>query len=184
MECILAAAGAVKGIALRLLAPVPRRRIFLGESINRGVQLGFIGSHSDIGGSFGTIALSSVVLNWIAEKAKQSGLTMKGWEAASDKKWGSITEPVLHDKSLTESGGIPEDSPFCLKKNNEKTGECTHRRVAKIEGMTHAESQRFIKYRDRPGFDRDGSSTITGDIDMKEYAKWLKENYKLTVALQ
>ena len=109
---------------------------------------------------------------------------MKGWEAAGDKKWGSITEPVLHDKSVTHPGGIQEDSLFCLKKNNEKTGECAHRRVAKVEGMTYTESQRFVKYRDRLGYDKDGSSTITGDIDMKEYAKWLKENYKLTVALQ
>jgi RHS repeat-associated protein len=160
------------------------RQLFPGESIDRGTQLGFIGSHADIGGSFGTGDLSNVALNWIAEKAKASGLTMNEWEDVGDAKWGMVTEPVLHDKSLTQSGGIPEDSLFCLKKNNEKTGECTHRRVAEIEGMTHAESQRFIKYRDRPGFDRDGSSTITGDIDMKEYAKWLKENYGLTVALQ
>lgn len=109
---------------------------------------------------------------------------MRSWEEAGDRKWGTVTEPVLHDKSTTPPGGIPEDSLFCLKKNNEKKGDCIYRRVAEIEGLTHAESQKFIKYRDRPGFDRDGVSAITGDIDIREYAKWLQENYGLTVALR
>lgn len=160
------------------------RSIFPGEAIDRGIQLGFIGSHSDIGGSFGTGDLSNVALNWITEKAKESGLAMRSWEEAGDRKWGTVTEPVLHDKSTTPPGGIPEDSLFCLKKNNEKKGDCIYRRVAEIEGLTHAESQKFIKYRDRPGFDRDGVSAITGDIDIREYAKWLQENYGLTVALR
>jgi len=160
------------------------RSIFPGEAIDRGIQLGFIGSHSDIGGSFGAGDLSNVALNWITEKAKESGLAMRSWEEAGDRKWGTVTEPVLHDKSTTPPGGIPEDSLFCLKKNNEKKGDCIYRRVAEIEGLTHAESQKFIKYRDRPGFDRDGVSAITGDIDIREYAKWLQENYGLTVALR
>lgn len=62
------------------------RSIFPGEAIDRGIQLGFIGSHSDIGGSFGAGDLSNVALNWITEKAKESGLAMRSWEEAGDRK--------------------------------------------------------------------------------------------------
>ena len=45
------------------------RYLFPGESIGRGTQRGFIGSHADIGGSYGTGDLSNVALNWIVEGA-------------------------------------------------------------------------------------------------------------------
>ncbi|MDP2371421.1 hypothetical protein [Rhodoferax sp.] len=42
---------------------------------------------------------------------------------------------------------------------------------------------RFIINRATPGLDADGSTPITGDVDMKEYAKWLKANYGLDIAV-
>ena len=30
--------------------------------------------------------------------------------------------------------------------------------------------------------DADGSSRITGDVDMEKYAQWLQENYGFTIA--
>ena len=159
------------------------RYLFPGEGINRGTQLGFIGSHADIGGSFGTGDLSNVALNWIAEKAKESGLKMKKWDEIGNEAWGKVTEPVLHDKSYIYSDP-PDDSAFCTRDNNGRSKDCIPRKKLSPGGMSHEESQRFIIYRTRPGMDSDGVSRITGDINMKEYTQWLKENYGLTVALQ
>ena len=159
------------------------RYLFPGEGITRGTQLGFIGSHADIGGSFGTGDLSNVALNWIAEMAKESGITMNDWKDVGDAKWGKVTEPVLHDKSYIYSDP-PEDSAFCIRENNGRAKDCVPRKKLSPGGMSSEESQKFIIYRTRPGLDSDGSSRITGDVNMKEYAQWLKENYGLTVALQ
>ncbi|QPS84755.1 MULTISPECIES: T6SS phospholipase effector Tle1-like catalytic domain-containing protein [Delftia] len=159
------------------------RYLFPGEGITRGTQLGFIGSHADIGGSFGTGDLSNVALNWIAEMAKESGITMNDWKDVENAKWGKVTEPVLHDKSYIYSDP-PEDSAFCIRENNGRAKDCVPRKKLSPGGMSSEESQKFIIYRTRPGLDSDGSSRITGDVNMKEYAQWLKENYGLTVALQ
>ena len=168
------------------------RYLFPGENIHRGTQLGFIGSHSDIGGSFGTGDLSNVALLWIAEKARESGLILKDWADVGDANWGNISNPVLHDKSNNffidtnnpEENRTPEDSEFCQRDNNARARNCIPRKVFSPGGMTGPQSQEFITYRSVPGKDADGSSLITGDIKLKEYAQWLKENYGLTVALQ
>ena len=105
---------------------------------------------------------------------------------------GKLTNPVLHDKSNAhfidptnpDEHRKPEDSAFCLCDNNARARNCTSRREANPGGMTAKESERFIRYRPIPNKDADGSSLITGDINMKEYAQWLKDNYGLTVELQ
>jgi hypothetical protein len=65
--------------AFQAVALNENRSLFPGESINRGVQRGFIGSHADIGGSYGTGDLSDVALNWIYDQAKASGVKMSNW---------------------------------------------------------------------------------------------------------
>jgi len=160
------------------------RYLFPGESIGRGIQRGFVGSHADIGGSYGTGDLSDVALNWIVEQAKASGVTIKDWSDpdVAHPEWDIVTNPVVHDKS---NGS--EDSAFCLRTNNEWwADDCAPRRTATPGGLTVAQTQElgFIVNRATPGMDADGSSPITGDVNMEEYAKWLKTNYGLTIAYE
>jgi hypothetical protein len=157
------------------------RYAFPGESIGRGTQRGFIGSHADIGGSYGTGDLSDVALNWIVNQAKASGVTMKAWTDIGHAEWAVVTDPVVHDKSAGT-----EDSAFCLRANNQRWAtDCTSRRTATLGGLTATQIQDsgFIVNRATPGMDADGSSRITGDVNMEEYAKWLKANYGLDVAV-
>ncbi|MDP2371423.1 phospholipase effector Tle1 domain-containing protein, partial [Rhodoferax sp.] len=158
------------------------RYLFPGESIGRGTQRGFVGSHADIGGSYGTGDLSDVALNWIAEQAKSSGVTMLNWgQGDTNMEWGVVTNPVVHDAS-----NGTENSAFCLRDNNEVWADrCSSRRTATPGGLTAAQiaDLRFIVNRATPGLDADGSTPITGDVDMKEYAKWLKANYGLNIAV-
>jgi RHS repeat-associated protein len=158
------------------------RYLFPGESIGQGTQRGFIGSHADIGGSYGTGDLSDVALNWIVDQAKMAGLSMHEWgKNGTDRDWGVVTNPVVHDKS-----NGTEDSAFCLRVNNEIwADECTSRRTASPGGLTATQALDlgFIANRSTPGMDADGESRITGDVNMEEYAKWLKENYHLIITV-
>jgi hypothetical protein len=70
------------------------RYLFPLESIGKGVQRGFIGSHADIGGSYGTGDLSDVALNWIYQQAKSSGVKMLNWgQGQTDIEWARVTKP-------------------------------------------------------------------------------------------
>ncbi len=159
-----------------------QRYLFPGESIGTGTQRGFIGSHADIGGSYGTGDLSDVALNWIVNQAKNSGVKMFDWNdpSVAHPEWGIVTNPVLHDKS---SGGS-SDRDFCLRKNNEAwVTNCQKQRDATPGGMTWSQTQtgNFINMYAQSTMDADGSSKIVGAINMKEYAAWLKQNYGLDI---
>lgn len=156
------------------------RYLFPGESIGRGVQRGFIGSHADIGGSYGTGDLSDVALNWIYEQAKASGIKMKTWSATGHDEWRVVTNPVMHDKS-----NGTEDRDFCLRANNEVwANNCQEQKAAMPGGMTWSQTNMFRYSYLNPQLDADGVSKITGYVNMEGYAKWLKQNYGFTVQYQ
>jgi RHS repeat-associated protein len=154
------------------------RYAFPGEAIGSGTQRGFIGSHADIGGSYGTGDLSDVALNWIVEQAKASGIKMFKWgENGTNIQWGIVTNPVLHDK-----GGSDRD--FCLRANNDMWADnCQKQKQATPGGMTWSQTQtgHLISLYPKPTMDADGSSAIVGIVNMKEYAAWLKQHYGLAV---
>lgn len=157
-----------------------QRYLFPGESIGRGVQRGFIGSHADIGGSYGTGDLSDVALNWIYEQAKASGIKMKTWSATGHDEWRVVTNPVLHDKS-----NGTEDRDVCLRANNEIwANNCQKQKVANVGGMTWSQTNMFRYSYLNPQLDADGVSKITGYVNMEGYAKWLKQNYGFDIAYQ
>jgi len=161
------------------------RYVFPGESINRGIQRGFIGSHADIGGSYGTGDLSDVALNWIYEQAKVSGITMKTWDDAGNEDWGIVSNPLLHDKSRYDEA-IPEDRDFCLRVNHEIWANiCQKQRKVSPGGLTWrlSQSSNFILRYYEPAIDADGESKIVGVIHMKAYIAWLLKNYGLEIKL-
>jgi hypothetical protein len=157
------------------------RYLFPGESINQGIQRGFVGMHADIGGSYGTGDLSDVALNWIVEQAKVSGVVMKGWDDkdVNRPEWGIVTNPVVHGKGMDLL-----NSDFYLRQNNERWADnCTLRKDSTPGGLTTKQiaDLSFITYRDDLGKDADGSTPIDGTVNMEKYAKWLKANYGLSV---
>jgi hypothetical protein len=155
------------------------RYLFPGEAIGSGTQKGFIGSHADIGGSYGTGDLSDVALNWIVEQAKASGVKMKTWddENLAHPEWGVVTNPVLHDKSNGAN-----DRDFCLCTNNEAWADnCQKQKQATPGGMGWNQTTSYINLYSQSTMDADGSSRIVGEVNMKEYAKWLKQNYGLDI---
>ena len=157
------------------------RYLFPGEDIGLGVQRGFIGSHADIGGSYGTGDLSDVALNWIYEQAKTSGVKMLNWgQGQTDIEWARVTNPVLHDKS-----NGTEDRNRCLRANNEVwASNCQKQKVANVGGMNWAQTAMFRYSYLTPQLDADGVSKITGYVNMEGYAKWLKQNYGFDIAYQ
>ncbi len=151
------------------------RYLFPGEAIGSGTQRGFIGSHADIGGSYGTGDLSDVALNWIVDQAKISGVKMNAWSASSvgHPEWATVTDPVLHDKS-NGSG----DRNFCLRANNKAwTISCQKQRQATPGGMNWSQTASYIDLYAQATMDADGSSKIVGAVNMEEYGKWLKQYY-------
>ena len=173
---------AMTGQEFLAVAVNENRYLFPGESIGRGTQRGFVGSHADIGGSYATGDLSDVALNWIVEQARASGLTMKTWLRIDRDEWGIVTDPVVHDKSIGE-----EESAFCLRINNERwADQCTSRRSANPGGLNAAQvtAEEFIIARSPPGMDADGESKIVGDVNMEAYAQWLQENYSFVISAE
>ncbi|TBO32928.1 hypothetical protein EYS42_07135 [Aquabacterium lacunae] len=168
--------------AFHAVAMNENRYLFPGEAIGRGVQRGFVGMHADIGGSYGTGDLSDVALNWIVDQAKGSGVAMKDWQEINHEEWGIVTNPVVHGKGFDLM-----NSDFCLRANNEVWAtNCTLRKNSNPGGLTTKQiaDQGFITYSDKLGKDADGSTPIDGTVNMEKYAKWLKDNYNLTVAYQ
>lgn len=154
------------------------RYLFPGESIGRGTQRGFIGSHADIGGSYGTGDLSDVALNWIVDQANKSGVKMQTWKEAGHEEWAVVTDPVLHDKS-NGSG----DRDFCLRGNNEAwASNCQKQRQATPGGMNWSATASYINRYAASTMDADGSSKIVGEINMEGYGAWLKKNYGWDIA--
>ena len=156
------------------------RSLFPSESIGKGVQRGFIGSHADIGGSYGTGDLSDVALNWIYEQAKASGIKMNTWSATGHEEWSVVTNPVLHDKS-----NGTQDRNVCLRANNQAIAtNCQKQKVANVGGMNWAQTSMYRYSYLNPLLDADGVSKITGYVNMEGYAKWLKQNYDFTIQYQ
>ena len=163
------------------------RYAFPVESINRGIQRGFIGSHADIGGSYGSGDLSDIALNWMVQQAEHSGVKMHEWKEISHKEWGVITNPLLHDKVNSKLYGTimdtsaGEDRSVCSRTNRGRAQNCQDQKEAVVGGMTWSQTARYIQPYGSPGLiDFDGVSRIVGKIKIKEYEEWLKKNYHMT----
>lgn len=162
------------------------RDLFPGERISRGVERGFIGSHADIGGSYGTGDLSDVALNWMVQNARNSGIVMSNWgDNGTQEAWGVVTNPVLHDKSQPKKGA-PEDRELYFRANNEIWADRRElQRQATIGGKTWLDTQKsgLITYYQTSQMDADGVSRIVGKVNMQQYQTWLK-SYGLEVPYQ
>lgn len=134
------------------------------------IERGFLGSHSDIGGSFAQDDLAKVALVWMVDQATAAGVKM------DDPSRTIIANPVLHDKSSNLLFGAPEGGPTATSEDREvryMDGTTAKQRKANTFGMSWADTTQFITYKTDPN----SIDNISGTVDMKGYLQWLKDNH-------
>jgi RHS repeat-associated protein len=160
------------------------RSLFPLESIRGGpaapvgsvrIERGFLGSHSDIGGSFADGDLATVALSWMVDQAKAAGLAFLDSADAPL----AIANPVLHDKSsnLFKSEG-PAPTVFSEDRIiRYLDGNAERERRATVPGMSYGDTGQFIRYDLHPQGD------VAGQVDLPGYVAWLNAHgYGIDVA--
>lgn len=150
------------------------RALFPLESIVGGtvpagktrIERGFLGSHSDIGGSFPDGDLARVALVWMIDQAKAAGLTME------EPVRNIIADPVLHDKSanLYAADGPAPTAHSADRAVRWQSGGSQRQRTATMGGMSYTDTIPFIRYDHVP------KGVVSGKVDMGAYARWLDEH--------
>ena len=141
------------------------------------IERGFLGSHSDIGGSFEDGDLARVAMVWMRDQAVAAGVST-GHPVRT-----IIANPILHDKSsnlYASTGPAPTQSSED-RVSNSMDGTSIRQRRKVINGMSYADTQEpgLINYTTRP---RDN---IAGTVNMNLYLKWLNDhNYNLNITVQ
>lgn len=175
------------------------RFAFPGESILGGdgwgvrVEMGFIGSHADIGGGYAEGDLSDISLNWIYLQAARLGIKMRRLAHADT----VVANPVIHNKELPDSSPITTERTWRTRSSNGKIISEPTQKKAVIDGMSYQGSLDFISYyrgttyvdpvdgimKTISGAKKDayGQPNIFGTVDIEKYSKWLEANYGLVI---
>ena len=145
------------------------------------IEMGFLGSHSDIGGGFEESDLSKVALVWMVEQAKAAGVDM---EPLSDDQKSIISNPVIHDKSPNLLAGAPEGGPTASSEDREyryQGGTTVKQRQAVVDGMSYPDTEQFITYKSNPN----SLDKISGTVDAQAYLNWLNAHgYGINMTVQ
>ena len=155
------------------------RTMFPGESIVGSlpggvrVELGFVGAHSDVGGSYAEGDLSDVALGWMHSQAQAAGVRM----FALTSEFARVTAPLLHDSDTDHVG----DREFRYRNTLGITTLSYVQRVAPVSGLQWRDTGRFITRFDAPRADAYGEPTLVGTVGMQAYAQWLASNYGFEV---
>ena len=149
----------------------------MGAPVTNGstrIEQGFLGSHSDIGGSFPEDDLAKVALVWMVDQATAAGVKM------DEPNRTVIANPVLHDKSSNLVTGGPQSGSED-RDVRYTNGAIVKQRQANTFGMSWADTQQFIAYKPEPN----GSDNISGTVDMTAYLRWLNEHeYGIEMTVQ
>jgi len=155
------------------------RTLFPAESIVgsplAGVRIerGFVGAHSDVGGSYGEGDLSDVALVWMHAQARDAGVAM----FALTSEFARVSAPLLHDSNPGGAG----DREFRYRNAWGWTFANPLQRVAPVGGLRWADTGQFVIRHAAPLEDVYGQPTIAGEVDIAGYAAWLDANYAITV---
>ncbi len=178
-------------VAAHAVAVNEHRTLFPLESIEpdfaaigsapRRVELGFVGSHSDVGGGYACVRgcdggdLSDVALNWMSEQARRAGVTL----AALAPSLRTVSQPLLH----TEIHGLPFsawgiDQDRSVRYPGAANAPMTPpaQRVAPIAGLDTTASGAFVTPAPDP------ARSLAGTVDMASYRAWLAANYGIVLA--
>jgi len=142
------------------------------------IERGFLGAHSDIGGSYPDGDLAKVALVWMIDQANLAGLKM------NEPNRNVIANPVLHDKSSNLISGAEGGGPTATSEDRDVRyldGRVEKQRKMTLDVMSYADTVQFIKYKANPNT-RD---EIAGTVDMKGYLQWLNNHgYKINLTIQ
>jgi len=159
---------------------------FPAESILRGptppgatrMERGFLGSHSDIGGSFPDGDLAKVALVWMVDQATAAGVNM------DEPNRTIIANPVIHDKSSNLLAGASTGGPTAWSEDRDvryADGSVVKQRGTTDQVMTYADTVPFITYDPNPNT----ADNISGTVDMEGYLNWLNANgYNINMTVQ
>lgn len=133
-------------------------------------EMGFIGSHADIGGGYGTGDLSDVALMWMIQQAKDQGIKIKA-QIVQSNGWDTVSDPVIHDKSANriEPQNTPaaEDRDFAYG-----NGATVKQAKADIGGKDTAWAQGNVTYYSQ--WCGSSGAPAVGVVDMQKYRLWLQ----------
>ncbi len=155
------------------------RTLFPAESIAGSplggvrIERGFIGAHSDIGGSYAEGDLSDVALAWMHSQARSAGVRM----FALTSEFERVSSPLLHDSNLDRIG----DRDFHKRNALGIALWSRPQRIAPVAGMQWRDTLGFITRFDAPMNDAYGEPTLVGTVQMQAYSEWLASNYGFTV---
>ncbi len=143
------------------------------SSANR-IEKGFIGSHSDIGGSYGTGDLSDVALMWMLDQAKQQGIVVDEKEI-KDNGWDVVTNPILHDPSSNRfDGGDVNITRNVIYGNGDKSKLTSIlQTAASFDGKRTADTHGMIDYFPDPYRCGNRNNPDVGLVNMQKYGEWL-----------
>ena len=140
------------------------------------IEKGFIGSHSDIGGGFGTGDLSDVALKWMLEQASGQGIAIDS-EKLKSNGWDIVTNPIVHDKSDNRfAGGVIADTRNIVYGKGGKVLETN----AVIDGKKTSDTTDHIGYFPNPYRCGTTANPDVGLVDMAKYNLWLA-SYGMTM---
>jgi len=148
------------------------------SSANR-IEKGFIGSHADIGGAYGTGDLSDVALMWMINQASSQGIAFQQ-KVIVDQGWDTITNPILHDKSenKTELGEVSFSRDVVYGTGRRPT--VVEQRRATFDGKNIDSTKPVVTYFPNPY--RCIKTYGVGMVNMTDYHKWL-DGYGVTMKI-
>jgi RHS repeat-associated protein len=151
------------------------RTLFPGESIVgsplAGVRIerGFVGAHSDVGGSYAEGDLADVALVWMHDQARRAGLPSE---------FTRVTNPLLHDSDTDGVG----DREFLYRNTLGWTVASVAQRLARVDGLQWRDTLRFVERLEAPRPDAYGEPTLAGSVLMPSYSSWLASSYGIALA--
>lgn len=133
------------------------------------IEMGFIGSHADIGGGYGTGDMSDVALMWMIEQARRQGVAFEN-EKIKDNGWNVVSSPIIHDKSGNKIDP-PNFSPAGDRDIAYGNGTSVKQGKAIVGGNDTAWARSQVNY--YSAWCGPSDSPAVGLVDMQKYNDWL-----------
>jgi hypothetical protein len=139
------------------------------------IEKGFVGSHADIGGGYGTGDLSDVALMWMLAQAKDQGIGLKT-KVIEENGWDTVSNPVVHDKSINRlfQGDVLITRDVFYQADKAKPGlKEVPQTAASFGGKMTKDTRDLITYFSRLCGDKNNPEV--GMVNMQLYTQWLSE---------
>jgi hypothetical protein len=140
------------------------------SSVSNRREIGFVGSHADIGGGYGTGDLSDAALMWMVKQATDQGV--KFGDDFATNGWNVISDPILHDKSGNKIDPPTFPLPYGDREFAYGNGTDVMQSQAVIGANDTEWARGFVTY--YPTWCGPSGAPAVGVVDMARYSEWLK----------